>query len=128
MRLPYRTPGGVVMLVRSATGRDRHPGDDRLPFADSSHPKEMGPGCAAPAPGIRPGNPPIPAHIDNLQSPLELGVEPDVQGGMVVVTASLHLGASLPAMTVVLSTDAALDLALRLIGGVTRLRRPGGAP
>jgi hypothetical protein len=112
------------MLVPSATGRDRQPGDDRLPFADSNHPDT---GCAVCRPGIRPGNPPIPAHIDNLQSPLELSVEPDAQGGMVVVTASLHLGASLPAMTVVLSTDAALDLALRLIGGVTRLRRLEGA-
>jgi hypothetical protein len=127
MRSPYRTPGDVVMLASYSTGRDSHPGDDRLAFAHPSHPNEMDIGCAGTMPGIRPGNPPIPAHMDNLQSPLELSVEPDAQGGTVVVTASLHLGAALPAMTVVLGADATLDLALRLIAGVTRLRKLGGA-
>jgi hypothetical protein len=122
MRLPRRAPA-VVMFAASSTERDGHPGDDRLPFADSSHPKEIDF-----RPCIRPGTAPIPAHIEHLQSALELGVEPDAEAGVVVVTASLHLDAPLPvAMTVVLGTDAALDLALRLIGGVTRLRGPGGA-
>jgi hypothetical protein len=84
-------------------------------------------GCAGPTPGIGPGTSPIPAQIDNLRSPLTVGVEPDGEAGVVVVTASLHPAASPPAaMTVVFGVDAALDLALRLIGSVTRLRRLGG--
>jgi hypothetical protein len=66
------------------------------------------------------GNPGIATQAD-VAPPLELSV--GTEPGVVVVNARASVEDACLGTTLVLNPDAALDLAMRLIGGVGRLRK-----